>query len=74
MNDRIHAGIAVLTAVYVVVVLTARWWNTPVAEPGPYDDDHDTVVTPIAEFMGDWEWEQEPVYGIALEQARGERT
>jgi hypothetical protein len=70
MNDRIHAGIAVLTAAFVVVVLTARWWNTPVAEPGPYDDDHDTVVTPIAEFMS--EWEQEPVYGVALELARGE--
>ena len=69
MNDRIHAGIAVLAAVYVVVVLTARWWNTPVAEPDPYDD-HDTVVTPIAALMGDWE----PVYGVALEQARGERT
>lgn len=70
MTERIHAGIAVLSAVYVVVVLTARWWNTPVADTAPYDDGHDTVVTPIAEFMS--EWEQEPVYGVALELARGE--
>ena len=72
MNDSIHAGIAVLSACFVVAVLAARWWNTPLPEAGPYDDDHDTVVTPIAELLGVGEWE--PVYGIALEQARGERT
>ena len=72
MNDRIHAGIAVLTAMFVVVVVTARWWNTPVADTAPYGDDHDTVVTPLAGLMGVAEWE--PVYGIALAQARGERT
>lgn len=70
MTERMHAGIATLTAVFVVVTLAARWWNTPVAEDGSYGDDHDTVVTPLAELMGVGEWE--PVYGIALEQARGE--
>jgi hypothetical protein len=67
VNERIHAGIAVLSAVFVVVVLTARWWNTPVRDTAPYDGDI-TVVTPIAALMGEWE----PVYGIALEMARGE--
>lgn len=52
MNDSVHAGIAVLSAVFVGIVLTARWWNTPVRDTGPYDD-HDTVVTPIAELMGE---------------------
>ena len=66
MNERIHAGIATLCAVYVVVVLTARWWNTPVRDAAPYSDGDITVETPIAEF----EWE--PVYGVALELARGE--
>ena len=70
MNDRLHAGVAVLTAVFVVATLAVRWAVTPVREPAPYDDDHDTVATPIAEFMGEWE----PVYGVALELARGERT
>lgn len=66
MNERLHAGIAVL---FVVATLAVRWAVTPVRQPAPYDGDI-TVVTPIAEFMG--EWEQEPVYGIALELARGE--
>lgn len=74
MNDRLHAGIAVLTAVYVGVVLTAHWWNTPVRDTAPDNDDHDTVVTPIDELMGAWDREREPVYGIALEQARGGRA
>lgn len=65
MNDRFHAGIA---------VLTARWWNTPVRDTAPHDVDHDTVVTPIDELMGLWEREQEPVYRIALERARGGRA
>lgn len=69
MNDSVHAGIAVLTAVFVGIVLTARWWNTLVRDTGAYDDDHDTVVTPIDELMGVWDREREPVYGIALEQA-----
>lgn len=69
MNDSVHAGIAVFTALFVVAVLTARWWNTPLRDTGPYVDD-DTVVTPIAELMGVWDREREPVYGIALEQAR----
>lgn len=70
MNDRITLGAAVLVA----VILAARWLFTPVSEPAPHDDDHDTVVTPIDELMGLWEREQEPVYGIALERARGGRS
>lgn len=76
MNDRLHAGIAVLTAVFVGIVLTARWWNTPVRDTAPHADDHDTVITPIDELMDLWEWDRdwEPVYGAALEQARGDRA
>jgi hypothetical protein len=74
VNDRIHAGIAALSAVFVVATLAVRWAVTPVRDTAPSDDDHDTVVTPIAELMSVGEWEQEPVYGIALELARGERT
>ena len=70
MTDRFHAGLAVLSAVFVVVVLTARWWNTPVRDTAPYSDDHPTVETPLDQLMGD----REPVYGVALELARGERT
>jgi hypothetical protein len=66
VNDSVRAGIAVLTAVSVGIVLTARWWNTPVRETGPYADGHPTVETPLVDLMGEWE----PVYGIALEQAR----
>jgi hypothetical protein len=74
VNEMVHAGIATLTAVFVVTVLTARWWNTPVRDTAPYADGHDTVVTPIADLMGDWEWDWEPVYGVALELARGDRA
>lgn len=66
MNDRITLGAAVLVA----AVIAVRWALTPVRDTEPDADDHPTVETPIAEFMGDWE----PVYGVALEQARGERT
>ena len=65
MNNSVHAGIAVLTAVFVGITLTARWWNTPVRESSPYGDGDITVETPIAELMGEWE----PVYGVALERA-----
>lgn len=64
MTDRFHAGLAVLSACFVGVTLTARWWATPVREADPYDGDI-TVETPIADLLGEWE----PVYGIALEQA-----
>lgn len=74
MTERLHAGIAVLTAVFVGIVLTARWWNTPVRDTTPHGDDHDTVITPIGDLMGAWEWDWEPVYGDALERARGERA
>lgn len=70
MNDRIHAGIATLSTVFVVAAFAVRWALTPVREPAPHADDHPTVETPLAEFMGDWE----PVYGVALELARGEQA
>ena len=70
MTERLHTGIAVLAAVFVGVTLTARWWTTPVRETGPYTDGDITVETPLAALMGEWE----PVYGRALEQARGGRT
>lgn len=69
MTERLHAGLAALSAVFVGVALTARWWNTPVREPGPYDGEV-TVETSLDQLMGDWE----PVYGAALEQARGGRA
>jgi hypothetical protein len=70
VNAQITIGAAVELAVLILGALYSRWWVSPLPEPAPYDDDHDTVVTPIAEFMGDWE----PVYGIALAKARGGRT
>lgn len=66
MNDRIHAGIATLSAVFVVATLAVRWAVTPVREPGRHSDDHDTVVTPIADLMGDW---PEPATGAVVAQA-----
>ncbi|GAA3851883.1 hypothetical protein GCM10023084_02620 [Streptomyces lacrimifluminis] len=56
---------------FVGAVFAVRWALTPVRETTPHDDDHDTVVTPLDELMGVWDREREPVYGIALEQARG---
>ena len=78
VNGSVHAGIAVYAVLFVAAVLAARWWNTPVRDIAPHGDDHDTVITPIDELMGVWEREQErgwePVYGVALEQARGGRS
>jgi len=74
VTDRVHAGIAVLTATFVGATLAVRWALTPVRETRPYSDGEDTVVTPIYDLMGAWEWDWEPVYGAALEQARGGRT
>jgi uncharacterized RmlC-like cupin family protein len=70
VTERFHAGLAVLTAVFVGATLLIRWVVTPVRETGPYGHDHPTVETPLADLMGEWE----PVYGAALEQARGGRT
>lgn len=76
VNGSVHAGIAVYAVLFVAAVLTARYYATPVRDTAPHDDDHDTVITPIDELMGLWEWDSdwEPVYGDALEQARGGRT
>jgi hypothetical protein len=62
----VHAGIATLTAVFVVVVLAGRWWNTPVRSTSPYVDGHPTVETPLIELMGDW---PEPATGAVVAQA-----
>jgi hypothetical protein len=71
VNDRIHAGMAVLSATFVVATLAVRWAVTPVREPASYWDGDITVEdTPLVDLMGEWE----PVYGVALEQARGDRT
>lgn len=70
MTDRMHAGVAVLSACFVVATLAVRWALTPVRDTAPHVDGHPTVETPIDQLMGEWE----PVYGVALEQARGEWT
>lgn len=66
MTDRLHAGIAVLSAVFVGAVLLVRWAVTPARDTGPYSDGHPTVETPLADLRDEWE----PVYGVALERAR----
>lgn len=66
MNDRIHAGIAVLSAVFVVATLAVRWAVTPVRESAPYAYDHETVETSLAELLGDW---PEPATGAVVAQA-----
>ena len=68
MNAQITIGAAVLMAAVIVGALYSRWWVSPLPESGPYADGHPTVETPLPRD----EWE--PVYGTALEQARGERT
>ena len=65
MNDRITLGAAVLVA----GVLAVRWAFSPVREADPYDGDI-TVETSLDDLLGEWE----PVYGTALEQARGGRS
>ena len=66
MNAQITIGAAVELAALIVGALYSRRWVSPLPEP----DDHPTVETPLDQLMGEWE----PVYGIALELARGERT
>jgi hypothetical protein len=70
VTDRLHAGIAVLSATFVVATLAVRWAVTPVRGSGRYVDGHPAVETPLAALPAEWE----PVYGAALEQARGDRT
>lgn len=66
MTERIHAGIAVLTAVFVGATLAVRWALTPVRETSPYDDGEVTVITPIAELLNAW---PEPAAGAVVAQA-----
>ena len=69
MNDRITLG----AAVWVTGILAVRWALSPVREPGRHRSRRVQTVADTAaldELMGEWE----PVYGTALEQARGERT
>ena len=69
MNAQITIGAAVLMAVLIVGALYSRWWVSPLPEPAAYDGDITVEDTPLDQLMGDWE----PVYGIALDLARGER-
>lgn len=66
MTERLHAGIAVLSAVFVIATLAVRWALTPVRETSPYDDGEVTVITPIAELLEDW---PEPATGALVAQA-----
>lgn len=68
MNARIAIGAAIELAVLIAGALYSRWWVRSLPEAAPYDGEV-TVVTPIA-APGEWE----PVYGAALEQARGGRA
>jgi hypothetical protein len=72
VTDRLHAGIAVLSATFVGATFAVRWALTPVRETRPYSDGHPTVVTPIDDLKSVGEWE--PVYGTALDQARRAAT
>lgn len=66
MNDRLHAGIGVLSAVFVGATLLARWAVTPVRETAPYSDGHPTVETSLGDLTGDW---PEPATGAVVAQA-----
>jgi hypothetical protein len=66
VTDRLHAGIAVLAAVFVGATLAVRWAFTPVRDTVPGIDDHPTVETPLAELVGDW---PEPATGAVVAQA-----
>ena len=48
VTERLHAGIAVLTACFVVAALAIRGALTPVRETGLYADGDVTVETPLA--------------------------
>lgn len=62
MNDKITLGAAVLVA----GVLAVRWALSPAREPAPYSDGDITVVTPIADLLGEW---PEPATGAVVAQA-----
>lgn len=67
MNDRIHAGFAVLSATFVVAAFGIRYAVTPVRERGRHRGRRvQAVVT--REVLDEWMGEWEPVYGAALAQ------
>lgn len=69
MNERIHAGIAVLSACFIVAAFAVRWAVTPVREPGRHRSRHVRAVADGAlldDLLGDW---PEPATGAVVAQA-----
>jgi hypothetical protein len=69
MNDRLHAGIAILSACFVVAAFAVRWAVTPVREPGRHRSRHVQAVADGAlldDLLGDW---PEPATGAVVAQA-----
>lgn len=69
MNDRIHAGIATLSTVFVGAAFAIRWAVTPVRERGRHRGRHVQAVADEAlldALMGDW---PEPATGAVVAQA-----
>lgn len=69
MNERVQAGLAVLSVCFVGATFAVRWAVTPVRERGRHRARHVQAVADDAlldDLMGDW---PEPAMGAVVAQA-----